>query len=73
MMIIQKCSHHPTMDFAAEELKKYIRMMVPTMGEISIVTGDLPASNALEEEIFYLLLDPENKVMSDNPSLPCLA
>ncbi len=36
MYSIKKITAHPTVDFAAEELKKYMRMMMPECGEIFI-------------------------------------
>ena len=36
MYQIKKITSHPTVDFAAEELKKYLRMMMPEEGEIFI-------------------------------------
>ena len=36
MYIINKITSNPTVDFAAEELKKYLRMMMPRCGEITI-------------------------------------
>ena len=36
MYCINKITSHPTVDFAAEELKKYMRMMMPEAGEIPI-------------------------------------
>ena len=36
MYRIYKITSHPTVDFAAEELKKYLRMMMPEEGEIPI-------------------------------------
>lgn len=36
MYSIYKLCTHPTVDFAAEELKKYLRMMMPRSGEIPI-------------------------------------
>ena len=36
MYRIYKITSHPVVDFAAEELKKYLRMMMPRCGEISI-------------------------------------
>lgn len=36
MYIIHKITQNTTVDFAAEELKKYLRMMMPRCGEISI-------------------------------------
>ena len=36
MYRIYKITSHPTVDFAAEELKKYLRMMMPRAGEIVI-------------------------------------
>ena len=36
MYKIYKITSHPTVDFAAEELKKYLRMMMPRCGEIDI-------------------------------------
>ena len=36
MFKIYKITSNPTVDFAAEELKKYLRMMMPRFGEIVI-------------------------------------
>ena len=36
MFKILKITAHPVVDFAAEELKKYLRMMMPRCGEIPI-------------------------------------
>ena len=36
MYCINKITSDPTVDFAAEELKKYLRMMMPEAGEIFI-------------------------------------
>ncbi len=36
MYLICKVASHPTIDYAAEELKKYLRMMMPRCGEIPI-------------------------------------
>ena len=36
MFSIYKITSHPVVDFAAEELKKYLRMMMPRCGEIDI-------------------------------------
>lgn len=36
MYHIYKITSHPVIDFAAEELKRYLRMMMPRCGEISI-------------------------------------
>jgi len=36
MLTIQKIRANPTIDFAAEELKKYLRMMMPECGDIKI-------------------------------------
>ena len=36
MLTIKKITSNPTVDFAAEELKKYLRMMMPRCGEIEI-------------------------------------
>ena len=36
MLIINKIASHSTVDFAAEELKKYLRMMMPEAGDIKI-------------------------------------
>ena len=38
MYTIHKISAQPTIDFAAEELKKYLRMMMPRCGEIPILS-----------------------------------
>ena len=36
MLTINKTTSHSTVDFAAEELKKYLRMMMPEAGDIKI-------------------------------------
>ena len=36
MYVINKITSHHVVDFAAEELKKYLRMMMPRCGEIAI-------------------------------------
>ena len=36
MFCINKITSNHTVDFAAEELKKYLRMMMPRCGEIDI-------------------------------------
>ena len=36
MYCIHKITLNPTVDFAAEELKKYLRMMMPRCGEVAI-------------------------------------
>ena len=36
MLIVNKITSNPTVDFAAEELKKYLRMMMPECGDIKI-------------------------------------
>ncbi len=36
MYTIHKISLNPTVDFAADELKKYLRMMMPRCGEVAI-------------------------------------
>jgi hypothetical protein len=36
MYNIYKITSHPVVDFAAEELKKYLRMLMPRCGEIPI-------------------------------------
>ena len=41
MYRIYKITSHPTVDFAAEELKKYLRMMMPRCGEIVIERNPL--------------------------------
>ncbi len=40
MFKIFKYTNHPTVDFAAEELKRYLRMMMPRCGEIEICTDE---------------------------------
>ena len=46
MIQIKKITSHPTVDFAAEELKKYLRMMMPEQGEI-FITRDASATDGL--------------------------
>ena len=36
MYTIHKITLNPTVDFAADELKKYLRMMMPRCGEVAI-------------------------------------
>ena len=36
MLTVKKLCSHSTIDFAAEELKKYLRMMMPEGGDIKI-------------------------------------
>ena len=36
MLNISKKSSHHTVDYAAEELKKYFRMMMPECGDVKI-------------------------------------
>jgi len=36
MLVINKLLSHPTVDYAADELKKYLRMMMPEGGEVVI-------------------------------------
>lgn len=43
MYRINKITLHPVVDFAAEELKKYLRMMMPECGEIFISTAPAAA------------------------------
>ena len=40
MYKIFKYTSHPTVDFAAEELKKYLRMMMPRCGEITVCSDE---------------------------------
>ena len=40
MYKIFKYTNHPTVDFAAEELKRYLRMMMPRCGEITICSDE---------------------------------
>ena len=69
MMTIYKLSDHPTVDFAAEELKKYLRMLQPLCGEILICRQDSANISELSQSGFCLLLDPDHAVMSDQ--IPC--
>ncbi len=46
MYQIKKITSNPTVDFAAEELKKYLRMMMPECGEI-FITRDADATEGL--------------------------
>ena len=46
MLQIKKITAHPTVDFAAEELKKYLRMMMPEAGEI-FISRDASATTGL--------------------------
>ena len=41
MLKIYKIDASPVIDFAAEELKKYLRMMMPMDGEITVKSGIL--------------------------------
>ena len=46
MLLINKITLNPTVDFAAEELKKYLRMMMPDDGDVKI-TYDTQAEDGL--------------------------
>ena len=46
MFEIRKITSNHVIDFAAEELKKYLRMMMPECGEIAITYNPKPASGA---------------------------
>ena len=41
MFTINKITSHTTVDFAAEELKKYLRMMMPRRGEMPVAYAPL--------------------------------
>ena len=44
MLTVNKITANPTVDFAAEELKKYLRMMMPEDGEITIAYNPMAIS-----------------------------
>ena len=48
MYTIRKVRAECTIDFAAEELKKYLRMMMPKAGEIAISYDPQAAESAFE-------------------------
>ena len=64
MYKIFKITSNSTIDFAAEELKKYLRMMMPRSGEIEIkdiykikvyhAPGNIPALNTDDEELLEI-------------------
>ena len=41
MLSINKISSHSAVDYAAEELKKYLRMMMPECGDVKIAYNPL--------------------------------
>jgi len=41
-MIIRKCSNGSAIDFAAEELRKYLRMMMPEGGNVESAAIPFP-------------------------------
>ncbi|MBQ6874818.1 MAG: DUF4838 domain-containing protein [Lachnospiraceae bacterium] len=67
MLQIKKLRADHTVDFAAEELKKYLRMMMPDIGEISI-SYELGAVNGFRLgllEDFSLLFEGEDAALDD--------
>ena len=66
MYKIFKYSNHPTVDFAAEELKKYLRMMMPRCGEIEITTDERDGDG------FVLHFAPRSELNYPKPMPPSL-
>jgi len=68
MFTINKVISHHTVDFAAEELKKYLRMMMPEAGDV-IITYDPLANDGfrlgLMENFGIPLLEGEDRELDD--------
>ncbi len=74
MIYINKLISNPTVDFAAEELKKYLRMMMPEGGDIKITLDPLAKDGfrlGLMENFGLPLLEGENKELDDVIFIDC--
>lgn len=74
MMLINKITANPTVDFAAEELKKYLRMMMPEGGDVKIVLN--PCANdgfrlGIMENFGLPLLEGEDCELDDVIYIDC--
>ena len=74
MLTVNKILSHPTVDFAAEELKKYLRMMMPEGGDVKISYNPLANDGfrlGLMEEFGLPLLSGEDKELDDVIYIDC--
>ena len=53
MLTINKMTSTSPVDFAAEELKKYLRMMMPECGDIKIAYNPLAADGIIIRRYFF--------------------
>ena len=74
MLTINKVTAHPTVDFAAEELKKYLRMMMPEGGDVEIALNPLADDGfrlGLMESFGLPLLEGEVRELDDVIYIDC--
>ena len=71
---IYKLTDHPTIGYAAEELKKYLRMMMPDCGDIKITLDPFAEDGfrlGLMDDFGLPLFDDENKELDDVVFVDC--
>ena len=74
MLKIYKIIDHPTIGYAAEELKKYLRMMMPEGGDIEITLNPFAEDGfklGLMENFGLPLFEGENKQLDDVVYIDC--
>ncbi len=74
MLKINKHSSHPTVDFAAQELKKYLRMMMPEGGDIDIIADEKEPDGiklGLMQDFGLDVSDAENTELDDIIYIDC--
>ena len=74
MLKIYKIIDHPTIGYAAEELKKYLRMMMPEGGDIEITLNPFDEDGfklGLMENFGLPLFEGENKQLDDVVYIDC--
>ena len=73
MFYINKITQHPVVDFAADELKKYLRMMMPEGGDVNIGYGDKEGGFrlGLMQDFGLDVSDAENCELDDIIYLDC--
>ena len=74
MLAINKLVSHATVDFAAEELKKYLRMMMPEGGDVNITLDPLAKDGfrlGLMENFGLPLLEGEDRELDDVIYIDC--
>ena len=74
MFYINKITSHTVIDFAAEELKKYLRMMMPEGGDTKIISDDIAEDCfrlGLMEDFGLDVSDAENTELDDIIYIDC--